>query len=404
MEKAMKILLVHRDIGTGSVGKIVEDLYFGIKKSGNDCKVAYAVVNKSKSIPVEDLISVCDKKTFMFHALYSRITDRCGFFGSKQTKKLINLIESFKPDIIHFHTLYGYWLNIDILFSYLRAKNIRVISTLHSCWDFTGHCCYFTKANCDKWKTQCNRCPEKKDYPSSFLMDNSVANFRDKSKLFNDCKSLEYVAPSEWMKKCVLESFLKGHAVTVIHNGIDLSSFRKNDSSLSKYGIDSEKKMILGVAACWTKRKGLEDLIELSNVLPPNFQVVVVGVNGKQLKRLPKNIIGIKRTENKEDLAALYSSATVFFNPTYEDNYPTVNIEAFACGTPIVTYQTGGSPEIINETGFGKVIKHKDYQTLIDYAASIDKNDFEPSLELLSSFSREKMVENYLLLYSKEND
>ena len=400
----MKVLLIHRDIGTGSVGKIVEDLYYGIKKSGNDCKIAYAVVNKSKSIPAEDLISVCDKKTFMFHALFARITDRCGFFGSRQTKKLIDLIESFKPDIINIHTLYGYWLNIDVLFSYLKTKNIRIISTLHSCWDFTGHCCYFTKANCDKWKTQCEHCPEKKDYPSSFLMDNSVANFRDKSKLFNDCRLLEYVAPSVWIKKCVQESFLKGHAVTVIHNGIDLSSFKRNKSSLSKYGISPEKKIILGVAACWTARKGLKDFIELSNFLPLDFQIVVVGVNDKQLKKLPNNIIGIKRTESKNDLAALYSNATIFFNPTYEDNYPTVNIEALACGTPIVTYPTGGSPEIVEETGLGKVIEYKNYQALIEYAAFVDKNAFEPPIELLRRFSKEKMVENYLQLFLGKND
>ena len=395
----MRVLLIHRDLGIGSVGRIVEDLYFGIVNNGIECKVAYGGCINKTNIPVQDIVAINNKNGIRFHALMSRLTDRTGFFGSRHTKKLIHFIESYSPDIIHIHGCYGYWINIKVLYRYLATKNIRVINTLHSCWDFTGHCCYFTKANCDKWKTQCKACPERRNYPSSLFFDNSALNYKHKKCLFASNDHLEYVAPSEWIKTCFHESFLKNHKITLINNGIDLFSFKKNNGDVSKYGIKEKSIVVLGVAACWNERKGLSDFIDLARIVPNNYQIVVVGVNDDQLKKLPNNIVGIKRTDSKDDLASLYSRATVFFNPTYEDNYPTVNLEAIACGTPVVTYPTGGSPEIIEKTKCGIVVDYKDYKSIITFIETRRGQRFLLSDEQLQSFSREKMVEKYLELY-----
>ena len=396
----MRILFVHRDLGTGSVGKIVEQLYFGAKNNGIECKVVYGgCINKS-NIPPEDIIPVNTKNGIRCHAFLSRLTDKSGFYGRKHTKKLIRVIKDFCPDIIHIHGCYGYWVDIKSLYSFLNKQNIRVINTLHSCWDFTGHCCYFTKAKCEKWKTQCHHCQEKRNYPSSLLVDNSYSNYLVKKGLFSTNYNLEYVAPSEWMQRCFCESFLKRHKITIINNGIDLDIFKKTFTDVSKYGILDNTEVVLGVASIWSERKGLNDFVELSEILPDGFQVVVVGVTDKQIKKLPKKIIGIKRTESQTDLAALYTRASVFFNPTYEDNYPTVNLEAIACGTPVITYSTGGSPEIIEKTGFGKVIKFKDYQEIISFIKSNKNKPLVLDSDQIKNLSNKKMINDYLDLYA----
>lgn len=394
----MRVLLVHRDVGTGSVGKIVEDLYFGLLTNGNDCKVAYGYVDKSK-IPSADLVSVCDRKTIKQHAFYSLITDKTGFYGKRQTEKLVKLIKIYKPDIVHIHGLYGYWIDIKLLYDYLKDTDICVINTLHSCWDFTGHCCYFTKANCMKWKEHCYKCPEKKSYPASLLFDNSFNNYEEKKRLTCSIKNMHFIAPSVWMARCVRESFFKNYNVQVINNGIDITVFKKSSGKISRYGINNEKKIILGVASNWEERKGLNDFIELSDIISDSYQIVLVGLRKKQIGLLPKNIIGIQRTESKEDLAAIYSASTVFFNPTYEDNYPTVNLEAIACGTPVITYRTGGSPEIVEGMSAGKIIKEKDYRQLLRFTDYYADNSLTLSQQNLWYLSKDRMVEEYINFY-----
>lgn len=394
----MKVLLVHRDIGTGSVGKIVEDLYFGIVAAGNECKVAYGYINKSK-ISVADLVSVCDKKTIRKHALYSRFTDRTGFYGKKQTEKLVEFIENYQPDIIHIHGLYGYWIDIDTLYRYLKDVDICVVNTLHSCWDFTGHCCYFTKVDCQKWQDHCFKCPEKKKYPTSLFIDNSFNNFERKKSLFCAVKNMQLIAPSKWIAKCAKQSFLKTYDIHVINNGIDITAFKRNSGDVSKYRINNMKKVILGVASNWEERKGLKDFIELSNIVSEDYQIVLVGLSKRQIGKLPNNIISIQRTDSKEDLALIYSVATVLFNPTYEDNYPTVNLEAIACGTPVITYRTGGSPEIVERLSAGYIIKEKDYKQLLQLADYYANNPLSLTQTDLLYLSKDRMVKDYLDFY-----
>lgn len=398
----MKILQITANIGTGSVGRIAEDLYFGIKNNGWDCKVAYGR-DKHTRISKEDIIKIGNKFDVYLHAIYTRIFDRTAldFASSTATKKLIKQIENYNPDIIHLHGNYGYYINVKILFNYLKNKNIKVISTFHCCWDFTGHCSHFTYVKCEKWKTGCFCCPEKKSFPASFIFDNSKKNYFDKKELFTSVKQKIIVTPSQWLKELVVQSFLSKYPVYVINNGIDINAFTGTYLDLQKYGIVKDKPLILGVASVWSSRKGLNDFIELANLTNNDIQIAVVGINQKLAKKLPHNLIAIERTESKNELAALYSQATVFFNPTYEDNYPTVNIEAIACGTPVVTYQTGGSPESVLKYNGGYVIEHKDYKKLLQ----IVRQNFGKSLtvteEQRRDMSSERMVEDYIKLYTE---
>ncbi len=396
----MKILIINKTIGYGSVGKIVEDLYSAIISTGNECKVAYAIKKDNSKIPDIDTIKIGSYIDRGVHVLQSLLFGKTAFYSKRATKKLISEIEIFKPDIVHIHGVYGYYVNIKILFDALTKMKIKLVSTLHSCWDFTGHCCYFDYVNCNAWQSDCFCCPQKGTYPKAYF-DNTSYNYMMKRNLYYQLPMCVIVTPSVWLKKLVLKSFLSKFRIEVIYNGIDLSVFNHSlcyNEIVEKYRLSIKKPTILCVANRWEKRKGLDDILELAHIVE-NIQIIVVGLDYKQLKSIPQKIVGIKRTANMMELAMLYSFATVLFNPTYEDNYPTVNLEAIACKTPVITYDTGGCRETIRNGIFGRIIDRKDYHSLISYTNSIFNNEIVFDFSDLSFLKAQTMVTNYINLY-----
>jgi len=285
-----------------------------------------------------------------------------GIFSRRGTKQLINDLEKFKPDIVHLHNLHMFCINLPMLFSYIKEKNVKVIWTLHDCWAFTGHCPHFLISKCDKWRTGCHHCPQPRVYPKMYL-DTSKKMYELKKKWFCGVKDLTIVTPSYWLADFVKQSFLKDYPVQVINNGIDLSVFKPTQSEFrSRYNCD-DKFVLLGVAFDWGRQKGLDVFEELAKRLDDNYQIVLVGTNDDIDSQLPDNIISIHQTQNQIELAGIYSSADLFVNPTREDTYPTVNMEALACGTPILTFNTGGAPEIPDEF-CGSVVELDDIDEL----------------------------------------
>ena len=341
----MKILMINVCCGTGSTGRICTDLADMLIEQGHECKIAYGrdeVPEKYHNIAVK----IGTSFGVYCNALKARLLDNEGFNATKATKNFIKWVKEYDPDIIHLHNLHGYYLNVKILFEYLKTCGKKIIWTLHDCWAFTGHCSYFDCPHCDRWKTECGQCARVKDYPKTFF-SHAKRNFRRKKDLFCGVPNLTIVTPSKWLAGLVKESFLKDYNVEVVNNGIDQNVFKPTESNFrEKYGLVG-KKIILGVASVWSERKGLNDFIKLADLIDSDTSIVLVGVNKKQKKLLPKNIVAIERTNNAKELAEIYTAADVFFNPTYEDNYPTVNLEAQACGTTVVTYATGGSPESV---------------------------------------------------------
>ena len=271
-------------------------------------------------------------------------------FSVFATLKFLRRIDTIKPDIIHLHNLHNCYINLPILFNYIKKKKIPVIWTLHDCWAFTGKCPYFSLVACDKWKTGCFDCPYPRDQYPQTRIDNAKKMWMLKKKWFTGVKRMTIVTPSIWLADLVKESFLKKNPIKVINNGINLAVFRPIPSSFRKtHGINDDQLMLLGVSFGWSYRKGLDVFIELAKCLPKQYRIVLVGTDSKVDKELPSNVISIHKTNNQKELAEMYTAANVFFNPTREDNYPTVNMESLACGTPVVTFNTGGSPEIVDE-------------------------------------------------------
>jgi glycosyltransferase involved in cell wall biosynthesis len=363
----MKLLQLNADVNTGSTGRIAEDIGKVLISKGHESYIGYG---RGKRPSQSRLIRIGNQWDLINHGLKTAIFDRHGFGSVNATKALIKEIDNIKPDAIGLHNLHGYYLNIEVLFDYLDKLNIPVIWTLFDCWAFTGHCSYFDDISCKKWIAGCFSCPKTNKYPSSYLIDNSRRNFQDKRSLFTKVKNLHIIVHSQWLKELVEQSFLKIYPVHHIFSGIDLEVFKPVP------GIDIErkysifgKKIILGVASKWSTRKGLSDFLQLKKYLSEDYILVLVGLAKKQIDTLPSGVIGITRTESVSDLAAFYSAAHVFVNPTWQDNFPTTNIEALACGTPVITYNTGGSPEAIDEqTGF--VVEKGD---IIGVAGAIQK-------------------------------
>lgn len=338
----MKILQINSTCGFGSTGRIAVDILNTVCENGGEGLICYGRGTAPEGVPSYKIGS---ETLVRIHGVLSRITDRQGFYSTNATKALVRKIEEYDPDIIHLHNIHGYYLDIRVLFDYLKKCEKPIVWTLHDCWAFTGHCAYFTSSGCDKWKTGCNNCPSKKDYPQSLVVDNSEKNYNEKKELFTGLQNVTLVTPSIWLSELVSESFLKEYPVKVINNGINTDIFKPTESDFKKRYAIEDKKVYLGVASVWEERKGLRDLIKLSTLLNENEKLVVVGLTEEQVSELPDGIIGLKRTENAKQLAEIYTAADAFLNPTYEDNYPTTNLESICCGTPVVTYNTGGSPE-----------------------------------------------------------
>lgn len=340
----MKVVQINTTCGVGSTGKIAEGISRMLTQRNIENYVLYSALTDGYALG----IACADENYIKAEAAKSHLLGNYGFNSKKATEKIISELEKIKPDVVHLHNIHGHDCNLEMLFSYLREQKTKLVWTFHDCWAFTGYCAYFTRVGCDKWKTECENCPQCRDF--SLFLDRSRELFNRKKQLFAGL-NLTIVTPSKWLAELVKQSFLKDYPVCVINNGVDLDIFKPTPSDFrEKHGINRDKNIVLGVAFDWGIRKGIDIFPELAEILDSKkYQIVLVGTNDGIDKKLPENIISIHRTQNQRELAEIYSAADVLVNPTREENFPTVNIEALACGTPVLTFKTGGSPEIIDE-------------------------------------------------------
>lgn len=394
----MKIVQINTSCGRGSTGKICLDISRILSCNNIENYILYS----SKSNGYELGIQCSNDKYIKIQALKSRIFGNYGFNSKKATKKIIAELNRIKPDIVHLHNIHGHDCNIEMLLEYFKKNKIKLVWTFHDCWTFTGYCTYFDMVKCNKWQYQCSDCIQKNSF--SWFLDKSRELFEKKKRLFKGL-DLTIVTPSQWLADMVGKSFFKNYPIQVIYNGIDLNVFAPSSGDFRfRYHLEN-KKIVLGVSIEWGKRKGLDVFVELSKRLSDEYQIVLVGTSQDVDKMLPENIISVHRTQNQQELAEIYSAADVFVNPTRDEVLGLVNVEALACGTPGVTFNSGGSPECYDET-CGLVVECDDIDAIerkILYICEENPFSKEACINRAKKFDKDERFKEYLELYERIN-
>ncbi len=396
----MKILQINTVFPNGSTGKICKGISEICESNGIDNYVACAHTKNKKN---DKCIAVTSSFDNHLHNRLARITMRYGCFSYFHTFLFLNKIKKINPDIIHLHNLHANYINLQLLFNYIKKNNIKVVWTLHDCWSYTGYCTHYDMLDCNKWQTECNCCPNR-GWDEVTIFDNSTKMYRLKKRLFCGIKNMVLVTPSKWLYGEVKKSFLNDYTIRIISNGIDLSIFKPAKSDFRrKYGVKPYQFLLLGVAFVWTDRKGLDVFINLANRLNERYRIVLVGTNETVDKILPDSIISIHRTNNQNELAEIYSAADLFVNPTREEMFGLVNAESLACGTPVLTFNTGGSPEVIDGT-CGSVVAKNDIDAMEKEIIRIcETNPYseEACLERAKAFDMNDRFKEYIDLYEE---
>lgn len=393
----MKILEINAFCGFGSTGKIVIDIANSLPPT-DECYIAYGYFDTSFERSYK-IIQNTFSNNFKVKLLCNRIRGTTGYTNGRDTDAFLRWVDSYNPDIIHLHNIHDDYIHIEKLFTYIKEKNIPTVWTFHDCWPFTGRCAYFEYNQCYKWKEGCKDCQFKSVYPISYIRDTSEKQWLKKKQLFNGVGNLTIVTPSDWLRVYVKQSFLSAYDVVTIHNGIDTEIFRYNNNCgylRQKYNIN-DKHIILGVANAWGYRKGLDYFFELSKLIDENTIIVLIGLSAGQISKASKisrKILALSHTDSIQELVDWYSLADVYVNPTLEDNYPTTNIEAQACGAPLITFDTGGSPESMK---YGEVVE-KNINNLFESIKKFIGNK-SPNETLSNEFSKYNFASKYYALY-----
>lgn len=392
-----------------STGRIMQEIGALAESQGWHNWCAYGRGRDGLRECTTDTLPVGHAVSTALHGVLTRAFDRHGLGSTVATHRFVKRLKAIRPDVVHIHNIHGYFLNYPILFDYLSKSGIPVIWTVHDCWLYTGHCYYYSAIGCNRWQSGCGQCPQRGQFPRSLVIDRSTRNFRDKQRAFTSMprNKMMIVPVSQWMRDEMSHSFLRDYPFRVIHNGIDTDVFRPMDTEAvkAKYGLGDARRIILGLASIWSREKGVDDFVAMSSMLEPGEKIVMVGVDDATARRLPDSIVTIRRTENVGELAQLYSAATAFVNPTWQDNYPTVNLEAVSCGTPVVTYRTGGSPESLTPAT-GKVVEQGDVAGLLAAVRLYSDEGREARRQAcrevaVANFRKQDRYADYLRLYEE---
>ena len=350
----MKYLQISTVMSFGSIGRIMRQNYDEKASQGWECLIAYG---RGDEVPGYHSVRIGNDWDVRIQGLETRLFDWHGYGSKKATRDFIKKMDEWSPDVVHLHNIHGYYINFEILFAWLKAHPERqVIWTLHDCWAFTGHCSYFTAVKCEQWKSHCSYCSQLRRYPKCCTRGNVGRNFDRKKAAFTDVPNLKLIVPSHWLEGLVKQSFLQEYPVEVVYNKIDTTVFKPTPSDFrERYGLQG-KKIVLGVASVWEDRKGLNDFIKLAQMLDDTYAIVLVGLTEKQIKQMPKRILGIRRTNSPQELAAIYTAADVFVNPSVEETFGMTTVEAQACRTDTLVYQDTACEEIANQCG-GTVVQ-----------------------------------------------
>ncbi|MBR5496234.1 MAG: glycosyltransferase [Oscillospiraceae bacterium] len=396
----MKILQINSVCGSGSTGRLVAQTAQLVRENGGQSFVAYG----GGTCKEPNSYRINSKFEQKFSIAQTRLLGKHGFYNKAATKKLVKWIQNVNPDIIHLHNLHGHYVNVKILFDYLKKTNKPVVWSLYDCWSFTGHCAHFDFAGCNKWQTGCRNCEQKKNYPQSLIFDRSKSGYKAKKSAFAGVDNMTIVVPSKWLESKVKQSHLNNYKTKLIPSGIDLSAFSPIKSDLrEKYNL-TDKKIVLAVASQWVKNKGIEYANKLADMLPDEYQVVIIGAKTQEYPNYSKKVLHIHKTENIQELAKWYTAADVLVITTLQETQGLTSVEAFACGTPVVAFNSGGAPEALDEK-CGIVVEKCDVEGMMRAIECIVENpqNFTENacIDRSKDYDKNEKLKMYIDLYNE---
>lgn len=384
----MKVVMINSVSGYGSTGSICVDIAIELERHGHECFIAFGQVSRG----YHNEFKIGTKLENHLHNVGSRLLGKQGYFTKRGTKKLVDFLRSYNPDVIHLHNLHGNYLKLEILFKYLIEVQKPVVWTLHDCWAFTGKCAHYTDVQCFKWQTHCDNCPQVQKYPPSVLLDRSSVMFDDKKEWFTSLKNMTIIPVSNWLAREVSTSFLNKYPLIPIYNWVNHEIFKPMIATdfHKKYEVSAEKFTVLLVSAGWHETDvKYQDAIALAAVLPDDMQIIMIGKVVKP-EYLPKNIKHIDYLNGPAELANAYSFADVYVHLSTEDTFGKVIAEALSCGTPAVVYDVTACPEII-DTHCGYVVAKRDVQQVREAILKIKEN----SKSHYAAHCRNRVVKNF---------
>ena len=397
----MKVVQINAIYGSKSTGTIVKDIDKLLESKGHESYVVYPQATEEPT----NGYKIGNKFDYKLHALLTRLLGKQAYFSRNSTKKLLNQIDKIKPDIVHLHNLHSNYIHLNMLLDYLAIKKIKTVITLHDCWFFTGKCFHYQVANCDKWKESCGDCPKIKDDVPSWFFDPTSEVISDKRKYFNKIDSLTVVGVSKWISEEAKQGIFKDNKIVTIYNGVDIDIFKPTQSEIRKELKLEDKFILIGTAEKWLDTLNKHTLEYIASNLQSDMKLIIFGCSKDQIEKLPDSVIGLGYIKDRRELVKLYSMADVFVNVTWEDSLPTVNIESLACGTPVITYESGGSPEIVNkETGL--VVLQGDKFKLMNSILEVKKmgKDYYHDKcinRVFENFDKNSRYEEYIALYKE---
>ena len=400
----MKVMQINAVYGVGSTGVIVEDIHNLSLKNGIESYVSYSTTKKNPADIKNGYVSG-DTLGKKIHALLSRIGGKQAYFSTFATKKLIKHIESIKPDIVHLHNLHSNYVNLNLLLNFLGKKDIKTVVTLHDCWFYTGGCFHYTAAECSKWKESCGNCPKKMQDTPALLKDNSAKILEDRKKYFGNIKKLSVVGVSRWMAAEGEKTIFKGRDVRTIYNGIDTEFFVPTPSDFRKKHNLEDKFLILAPANKWFLPINKKTFDFVSQNLPEDAVIVMLGCTEGQKQGLPKNVIALDYIRDRDELRKVYSACDVFANCTREESLSLINVEVQGCGTPVVTYRNTGAQETVdNKCSFSvESGNEKEFLKAILNVKAKGKESFSKDCVnwVKENFDRDENYLKYISLYNE---
>ncbi|TCT30367.1 glycosyltransferase involved in cell wall biosynthesis [Providencia alcalifaciens] len=399
----MKVLLIDVNCKKGSTGKIVYELYSELKEQGHEAAICYG---RGDKISEKNIYKTSSDIETIIHAGMSRLTGYTGYFSPFSTKRIINIIDSFNPDVIHLHELHGYYVNIYPLLEYIKKKKIKTIWTFHCEFMYTGKCGH--SFECEKWKTGCHHCPQLNNYPRSLYFDRTEFMYNQKKDSFSNYHNLTIVTPSSWLAERTKISFLHEKKIKIIHNGINNKDIFKpiyNSSLYNKYNLYG-KKIILSIAPnIMSYTKGGEKILDIARKYHDQNVIFLLIGNDDEIKNLPKNVIAIGKIKDQNLLAEFYSIADLFLICSKRENFPTTCLEALSCGTPIIGFNNGGTAETA-PGNLGFFVEDNDIDALVEFiknfttGKTILASPQECRNFAVTNYSTENMLKQYIELYN----